>query len=253
MTAFAMMTHASLLMLVRDRVALVGTALFPLLFVLVFSLFDIGLTGSGMTVAGGGVDYFDFVFPGLLALGLMNFTMVGIAGSVARFREMRILRRIEATALRPSLFLLAQITARLLLAGVQLGVMLVVGVALGADIAGSWLLLLALATVGNLVFLALGFATAGRTDSVDAANNLAGLATAPLMFLSGMFFPVDSMPELARHVARALPITPLVDALRAVSLDGAGIADLVGEVTVLAAWVPLSLVLARLTFRFSER
>lgn len=253
MYATWMLFAASLQMLVRDRPALVGTVAFPLLFVGVFSLFDLDLLAGGAFAETGGVDYFSFVFPGLLAMGLMNFTMVGVAASVARFREMQILKRIQATALPPSRFLLAQVGARLVLAVVQLAVMVAVGLALGAQIRGSWIALLGLATVGNLVFLILGFAIAGRAPSVDAANNIAGLATLPLMFLSGMFFPVDSMPTGVRAVAAVLPITPLIDALRAVSLEGVAVGALGGEVAVLAAWVPVSLLLARLSFRFTQR
>lgn len=186
---------ASLKMLVRDRTALVGTVAFPVVFVLVFSLFDLSLLGEGVLGAGTtgarGLDYFDFVLPGLLANGLLSFTMVGMAGSVARYRETRILRRMVATPLAPAAFIVAQVAARLVLALVQVLLILGLGMALGADVAGSPLTLLALATLGNMSCLALGFATAGRVATVDPANNLAGMATAPPMFLSGMFFPLS--------------------------------------------------------------
>jgi ABC-type polysaccharide/polyol phosphate export permease len=196
---------ASLRMLLRDTTALIGTVAFPVLFVLVFALFDLGIApGNDLHVGGaaGRIDYFDFVLPGLLAIGLMNFTMVGIAASVARFRELRILRRMTATPLSPSAFIGAQVAARLGLALVQTLLMLGLGVSLGAAIAGNVVWLLALATLGNLTFLSLGFAIAGRAGSVDAANSMAGLATFPLMFLSGMFFPLAAMPQLAQWVRR---------------------------------------------------
>lgn len=254
MHSIPLLYAASLRMLLRDRAALISTVVFPLLFVLVFALFDLDLTADGGLGVGGGagVDYFDFVLPGLLAMGLMNFTMVGIAGSVARFRELRVLRRIRVTPLAPGTFIAAQVAARLTLAAGQVVLMLGVGMALGAQVRGSALLLVVLATLGNLTFLSLGFAVAGRTGSVDAANNLAGLATAPLMFLSGMFFPVESLPAVVERLARVLPITPLIDALRAVALDGAGPVDIAGDVLILLTWVPVAFVIARLAFRFTD-
>lgn len=248
------LTIASLKMLLRDRPALIGTVVFPLIFVLVFAMFDLQLAPGGTLGVGSasGLDYFDFVLPGLLAMGLMNFTMVGIAGSVARYRELRILRRITVTPLSPTAFIVAVVLARLVLAVAQVLLMLGVGVALGADLRGSPLVLVALATLGNLTFLSLGFAVAGRTASVDAANNLAGLATAPLMFLSGMFFPIESLPSAVQRVAELLPITPLIEAMRAVALDGATLDGLGSELAVLALWVPISLLVARLSFRFSS-
>lgn len=254
MHSIPLLYTASLRMLLRDRAALIGTVVFPLLFVVVFALFDLDLTAEGGLGVGAdsGVDYFDFVLPGLLAMGLMNFTMVGIAGSVARFRELRVLRRIRATPLAPGAFIAAQVAARLTLAVGQVVLMLGVGIALGAEVQGSALLLIALATLGNMTFLSLGFAVAGRTGSVDAANNLAGLATAPLMFLSGMFFPVESLPSVVERLAQVLPITPLIDALRAVALQGAGPADIAGDMLLLLVWVPVAFGVARLAFRFTD-
>lgn len=247
---------ASLRILVRDRTALAGTVVFPLVFVLVFALFDLQLAPGGELVVDGnvsaGLDYFDFVLPGLLAMGLMNFTMIGIAGSVARFRELRILRRLTATPVSPTSFIVAQVAARLVLAVGQVLLMLGLGVALGADVVGSPVVLVLLATLGNLTFLSLGFAVAGRTDSVDAANNLAGLATAPLMFLSGMFFPIAAMPDVVQRMADFLPITPLIGGMRRVALEGAALGALGDDLWLLVAWVPVALLLARLSFRFDR-
>jgi ABC-2 type transport system permease protein len=248
------LTVASLKMLVRDRAAMLGAAIFPVVFLLVFSLYDLSITpfgdlGVGTPGDATAVDYFDYVLPGMLALGLMNFTMVGIAGSVARFRELKVLRRLTVAPVSPSAFIAGQVLARLVVAVGQLILLLVLGLALGGTVVGNPLWLLALGTLGNLTFLALGFAIAGRASSVDAANNLAGLATMPLMFLSGMFFPLASLPPVIAQVAELLPISPLVDAMREVSLHGATIGDLVPQLLLLLAWVPVSFVLARVTFR----
>ncbi len=246
------LTVASLKMLLRDRTALLGAAIFPVLFLLVFSLYDLSITpigDVGVGDAAAALDYFDFVLPGMLAMGLMNFTMVGIAGSVARFRETKVLRRLTAAPVSPSAFIAGQVLARVVVALGQVVLLLGLGVALGGTVIGNPLWLLLLATLGNLTFLALGFAIAGRSPSVDAANNLAGLATMPLMFLSGMFFPLAALPASVQRVAEVLPITPLVEGMREVALHGAGIGDVTTELLWLVAWVPISFVLARLAFR----
>jgi ABC-2 type transport system permease protein len=250
------LTVASLKMLVRDRAAMVGAAIFPVVFLLVFSLYDLSITPMGSVAVGDGgaaadpaLDYFDFILPGMLAMGLMNFTMVGIAGSVARFRETKVLRRLTVAPVSASAFIAGQVLARLVVALGQLLLLLGLGIALGATVTGDPLWLVVLAILGNLSFLALGFAIAGRASSVDAANNLAGLATMPLMFLSGMFFPLASLPTPVQRVAEMLPITPLVEAMRAVALEGAGLAQVWVQLAWLAAWVPVSFVVARLAFR----
>lgn len=246
------LTVASLKMLLRDRTALLGAAIFPVLFLLVFSLYDLSITpvgdvGVGDAVAG--TDYFDYVLPGMLALGLMNVTMTGTAVSVARFRETGVLRRLAAAPVSPAAFIAGQVVARLVIALVQVLLLLGLGLLLGGTVVGSLVLLLSFATLGNLVFIALGIAIAGRAPTVEGANNLAALATMPLMFLSGMFFPVASLPSGVQRVAEALPITPLVDAMRAICLDGATLTDLSGPLLGVAIWVPVSFLLARGVFR----
>lgn len=241
------LTAAGLRMQLRDKEALLGLAASPILFILAFRLFDLPIQGLPP-----GADYFDFVLPGLLAMGLMQLLMVGMAGSIARYREMQILKRIQVTPVRPSAFIAGQVSSRLLLAVVKLLLMVGLGVALGAAVAGSWVLMVAIATAGNLVFLTLAFAVAGRVETVEGANNIAGLATIPLMFLSGMFFPIETMPEFLQSAVRYLPITPVIDALRAIALEGAGVTELGTELVIIAGWIVAGSVLARLSFRFGE-
>jgi ABC transporter DrrB family efflux protein len=244
------LTWASMKMLLRDSEAFLLAALAPILFLLVFSLYDLTIAPNGaLGVGGTELDYFDYVLPGVLAMGLMQFTMVGIAGSVARFREMQVLRRLTATPVSPLAFIAGQVFARLAVSIVQVFLLLGTGVLLGGTIVGNPLWLVVLAILGNLSFLALGFAVAGRAPTVDAANNLAGLLTLPLMFLSGMFFPIASLPGPVRAVAEWLPITPLIDGMRGVALEGVGIGSLGSELALLSIWVVLSFAVARLSFR----
>jgi ABC-type multidrug transport system permease subunit len=81
---------------------------------------------------------------------------------------------------------------------------------------------------------------------------MAGLATTPLMFFSGSFFPIESMPGWLQPVADLLPLTPLIDSMRAIALGGAGIGDIGSELMLIGAWIVGGLALARSTFRFNE-
>jgi ABC-2 type transport system permease protein len=236
-------------MLVRDKTAFLMALIFPVVFVLAFAVFDVSFSAEGALPDG---DYFEYVLPALLAIGLMNFAMVGTAASVARYRELKILKRIVVTPLPSSRFIIGQVGARLVLAVVQTGLIMIVGLLVGGSLGSGWPLLFVISTLGNLIFLSLGFAIAGRVGSVDAANNMAGLATTPLMFLSGSFFPIDSMPGWLQPAADLLPLTPLINSMRAIALRGAGIADIGSELALIAAWIVLGLGLARLTFRFNE-
>ncbi len=219
MTQTVQLFTSTVKMLVRDKTAFLMALVFPVVFVLAFAVFDVRFSADGALP---GVDYFEYVLPALLAIGLMNFAMVGTAASVARYRELRILKRIVATPLRPARFIVGQVGARLLLAAIQTGIIMLVGLLVGGTLGASWPLLFVISTLGNLIFLSLGFAIAGAVSSVDAANNTAGLATTPLMFLSGSFFPIDSMPGWLQPVADLLPLTPLIDSMREIALQGGG-------------------------------
>ena len=112
-------------MLVRDKTAFLMALVFPVVFVLAFAVFDVSFAADGAVP---GVDYFEYVLPALLAIGLMNFAMVGTAASVARYRELKILKRIVVTPLPPSRFIVGQVGARLVLAAVQTGIIMIVAV-----------------------------------------------------------------------------------------------------------------------------
>jgi len=249
MTQTVQLFTSSVKMLVRDKTAFLMALIFPVVFVLAFAVFDVSFDAEGAIA---GVDYFEYVLPALLAIGLMNFAMVGTSASVARYRELKILKRIVVTPLPTTRFIVGQVGARLVLAAVQTAIIMLVGLAVGGSVGSAWPLLFIISTLGNLIFLSLGFAIAGRAGSVDAANNMAGLATTPLMFLSGSFFPIESMPEWLQPLADLLPLTPLIDSMRAIALQGAGIGDIGAELLLIGAWIVGGLALARFFFRFTE-
>jgi ABC-2 type transport system permease protein len=202
-------------------------------------------------IAGKTVEYYDFLLPGLVAMGVMNFSITGMSVAVAQYREKRILKRILATPLRPVRFLTAQVLARLLLAVVQAALILAVGVfVFGAQVYGNVVWIFVLATVANLIFLNIGFAIAGRVANPDAAQGVASAVALPMMFLSGVFFPTDTLPSVLQSVVRFLPLTPLIEALRTVSVDGLSITETGPQLLLLGAWVLASFAIAGAAFRF---
>ncbi len=195
-------------------------------------------------------NYYDFLLPGLIAMGVMNLSIIGIAVAVTRFREQQILKRILATPLAPGKFLLAQIGSRLLLSLVQAAIILLVAVgAFSAHVHGNLVWLFLFVALGNIVFLNVGFAIAGRAKTTDSAQALAQLISLPMLFLSGVFFPTSGT---LGQIVRALPLSPLVSGLRKISLDGDSITKTWPQLGLLAAWLVISLALARTSFRFDE-
>lgn len=186
-------------------------------------------------------------------MGVMTFSIIGVAMAVTRYRQQRIIKRLMATPLSPFRFLAAQAVARLILSVVQVAVILGVGVFMfDAHIYGNVLWLFVLATLGNLIFLNIGFAAAGRAASEDAANGIANAIALPMIFLSGVFFSTDMLPEPLQTVVRYLPLTPLIDAMRMIANDGLSITDAGPQVGPLLVWVTGSFLLASRYFRFAR-
>ncbi len=71
-----------------------------------------------------------------------------------------------------------------------------------------------------------------------------------MMFLSGVFFPTDTLPNILQSVVRFLPLTPLIDALRTVSLEGLSITETGPQLLLLGSWVLASFAIAGAAFRF---
>ena len=209
------------------------------------------LEASG--VVSSDVSYYDFLLPGLVAMGVMNASIIGMAVAISRFREQKILRRILATPLAPIRFLSAQVGARLVLSIIQSALILAVGIfVFGAELQGSLVWLFVLVTFANLIFLNLGFAAAGRAKNPDAAQGIANAIALPMMFLSGTFFPTETLPTIVQWIVKFLPLTPLLEAVRAVTVQGDPITSVGPQIAALAAWVVVSYLIANRMFRFEE-
>jgi ABC-2 type transport system permease protein len=198
-------------------------------------------------------NYYDFLLPGLVAWSVFNLSVIGIAIAVTRFREQKILKRILATPLPPASFLLTQIASRLLLSVGQAALLLSVAVfGFGAHIHGDPFWLFVYVVLGNVVFLNIGFAIAGRAKNTDSAQAMAQLVALPMVFLSGVFFPTSGLPPALEHLVKLLPLTPLTEALRKISLDGDPFTATWPQFLLLGAWVLVSLALARASFSLDE-
>jgi ABC-2 type transport system permease protein len=186
-------------------------------------------------VTGRAIPYVDWLFPGILAMNMMFSCLFGVGYVVLRYRKSGFLKRLHATPLTAFEFLSAQVLSRLSLI---LFVTVVLYVGIGAILhfhsAGSVALLLLLAVIGSLSMIALGLTIAARVASEELVGGLLNLLTWPMMFLSGVWFSIAGSPHWVRSIAEILPLTQLIEAARAVMLDGAGIGSITPHLIYLA-------------------
>jgi ABC-2 type transport system permease protein len=242
------MFRASLLSIVRDRQTLLGAMMFPTIFLLAFAAFDIQLTDTGLGGTGG-IDYFDFVLPGILAMAAVQFSVFWTSGSYARMGETKVLRRLEATPIPQSAFLAGQVMARLIIVATQAGVVIGIGVLLGASVTGNPLWMILVTVLAAAAFLSLGFAIGAVASNVDSANMLSGMTVMPIVFLSGAWFPIGGLPGWVESVMEALPLAPVLEALRTVSILGGSLSDIGPELLQVALWIPVTFAVAVVALR----
>ena len=176
-----------------------------------------------------GTRYVDFLVPGLLGFGLMSSSIWGLGWVIVQMRMGKLLRRLAATPMRKLDFLLAFATGRLLLA--LLEVLFFLGFArliFDVRVAGNPVTFVLWGLLGALSFGGLSALVASRAQNSETASGLMNLVTLPMTVVSGVFFSASHFPGWAQPVLRALPLTALIDGLRAISIDGAGVAALLG-------------------------
>jgi ABC-type multidrug transport system permease subunit len=199
-----------------------------------------------------GSRYIDFLIPGLIGMGLMNSGMWGIGFSLVDMRQRKLMKRLVATPMRRSDFLLAVMSSRLVLMVVEVGLLLVFGVLVfHMPVAGSILTLVLLGSIGAIAFGALGLLTACRAQKIETASGLINLVMMPMWIFSGVFFSYQHFPAMTQPFIKALPLTALNDALRATILEGASLPSQSGRLLVLALWGGISFVLALRWFRWT--
>ncbi|SFG31762.1 ABC-2 type transport system permease protein [Halobacillus alkaliphilus] len=197
------------------------------------------------------LGYIDFLVPGIVAMMIMNNNMNGVAGQISAWRERGILRRMQGTRLKASTFIAAQITARVILNGLQaLLVLMVASLLFQVQVNGSWLALLTFVVLGTLAFMAIGFIIAGLAKNPESAGPIAAFASFPMLFLGGVFFSINTMPEYLQPIVHILPISHLSTALRETMNVGTPFFDLWTHWLTLAAWLVGAFIIASRTFKW---
>jgi ABC-2 type transport system permease protein len=199
-----------------------------------------------------GARYIDFLIPGLLGMNLMNSGMWGIGFALVEMRQRKLLKRFVATPMRRSDFLLALVSSRLVLMLIEVALLLVFGVlAFHVRVEGSLLSILLIGALGAVSFGGVGLLTASRAQKIESVSGLINVVMMPMWIFSGVFFSYERFPKMFLPAIRALPLTALNDALRAVILQGAPLHAQLGRIAVMVIWGGVSFVFALRWFRWS--
>jgi ABC-2 type transport system permease protein len=198
-----------------------------------------------------GSRYIDFLIPGLLGMNLMGGSIWSMGFAIVDARRRKLMKRLIATPMPRSYFLLSFLISRLAMLVVEVGAFLGFAVLVfGVPIRGSLALVAAVCVLGTLAFGALGLLLSSRARTIEAASGLMNLTMLPMWILSGVFFSSQRFPDAVQPIIAALPLTALNDALRTTMLQGATLVEIAPQVGVLAAWLLVCFPLALKLFRW---
>jgi ABC-2 type transport system permease protein len=201
-------------------------------------------------VVTGHSSYFDFIAPGIMAMTVMMSVMTGLPAAISQEKEVGTLDGMMVAPInRLSIIIgktLAQ-TARGLLQGVL--ILVLASILFGVSIQGSILLVFGLLLLGVFSFVGLGVVLTSFAKDQETAMMVMMTLMFPMMFLSGVFFPVQQMPWFMQSISKVLPLTYAADALRKVMVLGAGIPQIATELTVLIVFGVVMIAIAVPVFK----
>ena len=171
-----------------------------------------------------GTRYIDFLIPGLVAMGIMMSSMWGISYALIDKRMKKLLRRMVATPMKKSMFLLAQIIARVALSALEATLLVLFAYFyFGISIQRSLWALALIFLAGNMGFSGLAILVSSRTANTQVGNGMINAVVMPMMVMSGIFFSYHNFPEWMIWIIEKLPLTLLANSTRSIFIQGAGI------------------------------
>jgi ABC-type multidrug transport system permease subunit len=183
-----------------------------------------------------GTRYIDFLVPGLIAMGVMMSSMWGISYGIIEKRSKKLLRRLVATPMKKSHFLIALITVRITMNFIESLVLFLFALfAFKMTIQGNISALILIFLAGNIAFAGIAVFVSSHTSNTEVGNGLINFVVFPMMVLSGIFFSYQNFPDWSLPFIKNLPLTMLTDGIRSIFNEGAGYNEVALPVLILLA------------------
>lgn len=189
---------------------------------------------STQGVVEGSSSYFEFIAPGMMMMTVMMSVMTGLPGAITMERELGTLDGVMVAPINRLSIILGKSLAQLTRGLLQGFIIMILAMALfGVTIQGSILLVVGLLLLGVFSFVGLGIALTSIAKDQETATMIMTTIMFPMMFLSGIFFPIKMMPDFMQSISSFLPLTYASDALRKVMVLGAGIPQISTDLIIL--------------------
>lgn len=198
-----------------------------------------------------GTRYIDFLIPGLLGMNLMGSAIWGMGFAIVDARRKKLMKRLIATPMPRHYYLMSFLLSRLVLLVVEVTALISFGVfVFDVPLRGPLVAFAVMCVLGSLSFCAIGLLIASRAQTIEAVSGIMNLVMMPMWIVSGVFFSSQRFPDMLQPVIKALPLTAVIDSLRANMLQGAGFVELAPQIGILSTWLVVSFVIAMKIFRW---
>ncbi len=198
-----------------------------------------------------GSRYIDFLIPGLLGMNLMGSGIWSMGFAIVDARRKKLLKRLVASPMPRPYYLLSFLFSRISMLVIEVGVLLGFGALIfKVPIRGSFLDLAAICVLGALSFTAIGLLLASRVKTIEAASGLMNVVMMPMWIASGVFFSSQKFPNAVQPLIKILPLTAVIDALRANMLQGANLGQLAPQIAIMSFYLIVGFGLALKLFRW---
>jgi len=208
--------------------------------------YNIQFTG----IVPGNPNYFQFVAPGIISMVVMMSLMTGLPHAISYEKDVGTLDGMLVAPTSRLSIILGKVLAQTVRGVVQATIIFVLAVLLfGVVVYGNLLLVAGLILLSVFSFVGLGILITSFTDKEETATMVMMTLMFPMMFLSGVFFPIQQMPWFMQDIAQVLPLTYATTALRKVMVLGAGVDAVFTEIVILLAFGVILLAIAVPMFR----
>ena len=199
--------------------------------------------------------YKGFIVPGIAAMAIMQNGIFSVVFTLLSYKNQGVLKRLKAAPISPSHFIVGHLISRVTIIILQTFVLLLMGVfvlnvSIGQGNIFAWINILFLSFLGGILFLAIGLAISSLAPNEDSAPAIANLVTYPMLFLSGVFFPIDFLPKIIGYISNLLPLTHLAQGIRLSALYGNSSIMTIPQIGITFAWLALSFFICPISFKW---
>ena len=199
--------------------------------------------------------YKGFIVPGIAAMAIMQNGIFSVVFTLLSYKNQGVLKRLKAAPISPSHFIVGHLISRVSIIILQTFVLLLMGVfvlnvSIGQGNIFAWINILFLSFLGGILFLAIGLAISSLAPNEDSAPAIANLVTFPMLFLSGVFFPIDFLPKIIGYISNLLPLTHLAQGIRLSALYGNSSIMTMPQIGITFAWLALSFFICAISFKW---